>query len=167
MKKYNYEEIKQEYKEQVNIYEKQLYITNIIQDDLKKNPKAYKNINKNMKEYIKKLFENKKYNFEVRYYSDNNDYYIRKDITFYDDDKFRYTIQLSQTNKRYDGENYTINIDSLEDLKNNINKCIEEKKQTLKLLKTNINKFNRLMDKLEEIYNINDDFKYILEVKTW
>ena len=166
MRKYNYEEIKQEYKKQISIWEKQLYIINIIQDDLKSNPKAYKNINKNIKEYIEKLFENKKYKFEIRYYNDNNDYHIKKDITFYSDNNFSYNLQLSLINKRYD-ENYIISLEDLENSKERITKWIKEKNDTLKVLKTNVNKFNKLMDKLEEIYNVSDDFKYILEVKTW
>ena len=166
MRKYNYEEIKQEYKKQISIWEKQLYIINIIQDDLKNNPKAYKNINKNIKEYIEKLFENKKYKFVIRYYNDNNDYYIKKDITFYSDNNFSYNLQLSLINKRYD-ENYIISLEDLENSKERITKWIKEKNDTLKVLKTNVNKFNKLMDKLEEIYNVSDDFKYILEVKTW
>ena len=166
MRKYNYEEIKQEYKKQISIWEKQLYIINIIQDDLKSNPKAYKNINKNIKEYIEKLFENKKYKFVIRYYNDNNDYYIKKDITFYSDNNFSYNLQLSLINKRYD-ENYIISLEDLENSKERITKWIKEKNDTLKVLKTNVNKFNKLMDKLEEIYNVSDDFKYILEVKTW
>lgn len=166
MRKYNYEEIKQEYKKQISIWEKQLYIINIIQDDLKSNPKAYKNINKNIKEYIEKLFENKKYKFEIRYYNDNTDYHIQKDIIFYGDDNFSYSLRLSLINKRY-GADYIINLEELENLKENINRLIKEKNDTLKVLKTNVSKFNKLMDKLEEIYNVSDDFKYILEVKTW
>lgn len=168
MRKYNYEEIKQDYKKQINVYEKQLYIINVIQEDLKNNPKVYKNINKNIKEYIEKLFKNKKYNFHINYYSDNNDYHIEKNIRFYDNGNFVYNIKLSLYNKRFNSDmDYLINTDGLEYLKNNIDKQIKEKKETIKLLKTNVIKFNKLMNKLEEIYNINDDFKFILEVKQW
>lgn len=169
MRKYNYEEIKQKYKNQIDIWEKQLYIINIIQEDLKNNPKAYKNINKNIKEYIERLFANKKYKFKIYYHNDNTDYHIEKVINFYNDNSdniFNYNLQLSLVNKRY-GENYIINLKDLENSKESINKLIKEKKDILKVLKTNVDKFNKLMDKLEEIYKVDYDFRYILEVKTW
>ena len=163
MKKYDYKEIKEVYEIKIAHLEKDIFILKTIAEVMEKYDRLFNRITIKLGEYLEKLFENNKYHIYCRY---NKSTYIGNKKYLFFSNRHDYCFELI-LEYSYDGRHEKISKESINNMIKRKEEEITNDKNILKTLKTNITKFNKIMDTLDKFYEENKGLNYYLKVKEY